>query len=95
VTHRNEAYFPEPERFVPERWENELEKRLPRYVFMPFGGGPRICIGNAFAMTEAILVLATIAQRYRFEPTGPQRLELVPTVTLRPKGGLPARLWQR
>ena len=95
VTHREPEHFPEPEAFRPERWLDGLDKRLPRYVFMPFGGGPRICIGNAFAMTEAVLALATIAQRFELEPTGGRELELVPSVTLRPKGGLPVRVRTR
>ena len=67
--HRHPSYFDTPEVFQPERFGPErgldLESRLPKFAYMPFGGGPRICIGNAFALMEARLVLATIAQRYR------------------------------
>src|SRR6266567_4381085 len=64
--HRREEYFPEPEKFDPERFTPEREKRLPRYAFVPFGAGPRICIGMYFAMMEGHLLLATLAQRVNF-----------------------------
>jgi cytochrome P450 len=67
--HRHPHYFDTPEAFQPERFgpeaNQDLESRLPRFAYMPFGGGPRICIGNMFALMEARLVLVTIAQRYR------------------------------
>lgn len=88
IVHRDPRWFPEPEKFAPERWENDFAKSLPRQAYFPYGGGPRICIGNAFAQMEAVLVLATIAQRARLTPTTAE-LELAPSVTLRPKGGLP------
>ena len=66
VVHRDPRYFEEPERFNPNRWADGLAKRLPRYAYFPFGGGQRVCIGNTFALMELPLVLATIAQRFRF-----------------------------
>lgn len=92
VMHRDERYFADPESFRPERWEDGLAKRLPRFAYFPFGGGPRLCIGNAFGMMEATLVLATIARRFRLEvlPGYPQGF--VQTATLRPRGGLLARV---
>lgn len=63
--HRDPRFFPDPERFDPDRFTPEREKALPKYAYLPFGGGPRVCIGNAFAMMEARLILATIASRYR------------------------------
>ena len=66
VTHRDPRYFPDPEAFRPERWLDGLAKRLPKYAYYPFGGGPRVCIGNTFALMEAALILATVGQRYRF-----------------------------
>jgi cytochrome P450 len=92
VMHRDPRWFEEPEAFRPERWLDGLEGRLPRYVFMPFGGGPRLCIGNRFAMLEAVLLLALLAQR--FQPRlMPDRFPApFPTVTLRPAGGVPVRL---
>lgn len=65
VLHRNPRYYENPDEFRPERWATEQIKQLPKYAYLPFGGGPRICIGNTFALTEAALVLATVAQRYR------------------------------
>jgi cytochrome P450 len=94
VMHRDEAYFPQPERFQPERWLDGLSRRLPRFAYFPFGGGPRLCIGNSFAMTEAILVLATIARRVTLRVETPQPLQLMPSITLRPKHGLSATVAQ-
>jgi cytochrome P450 len=73
VMHRDPRWFDEPERFRPARWAEGLAKRLPRFAYFPFGGGPRQCIGAAFAQMEAVLVLAAIAQRCRFTPApGPE-----------------------
>jgi cytochrome P450 len=88
AAHRNERYFPEPERFVPERWDNDFEKNIPKYAYFPFGGGPRICIGNQFAMMEARLILATIAQQYRLAAVAGQQIEPISFVSLRPKHGI-------
>jgi cytochrome P450 len=90
VVHRDPALFPEPERFDPARWTTGDARRLPRFAYFPFGGGPRVCIGTRFAMMEASLVLAVLVQRFRFAPTPETRLDLLPTVTLRPRG--PVRL---
>ena len=65
VMHRQEQYYPNPEQFDPERFSPEREAELPRYAYIPFGGGPHVCIGNSFAMMEARLLLATIAQRFQ------------------------------
>ncbi|MFN8372251.1 MAG: cytochrome P450 [Anaerolineae bacterium] len=88
AAHRNERYFPEAERFLPERWEGDFEKQIPRYAYFPFGGGPRICIGNQFALMEARLLLATIAQRYRLALEPGQTIEPISFVSLRPKVGI-------
>jgi cytochrome P450 len=96
VVHRDPRWFPNPEGFDPDRWTRERAEALPRYAYFPFGGGPRVCIGNHFAMTEATLLLATIVQRFRLELLPGQRLELKPSVTLRQKGpGLLVRLVER
>ena len=86
--HRNPQYFEDPEAFKPERWRDDFEKRLPRFAYFPFGGGPRVCIGNAFAMMEATLILATIAQRFRCELETGQTVTPWPSITLRPKEGI-------
>ena len=88
--HRRQDYFPEPEKFDPQRFTPENEKRLPRYAYMPFGAGPRICIGNHFAMMEGHLLLATLAQRVAFELVGGQQIVPDPNVnlTIRPKFGV-------
>lgn len=96
VMHRDPRYYDEPERFMPERFAGDLLKRIPAFAYFPFGGGPRICIGNNFALMEAALLLATIAQRYRLHLKEPgQVVEPEPLVTLRPKNGLPMRLEKR
>jgi cytochrome P450 len=89
VMHRDPRFWDEPERFLPERWRGGLAKRLPRYAFFPFGGGPRLCIGNAFALMEAKLLLATIAQRRRFALRSSREIAAGAAVTLRPRGGVP------
>ncbi len=88
VMHRDPRYFADPAAFNPDRWADGLADRLPRYAYFPFGGGPRLCIGHAFATMEATLVLAAVAQRFRLEllPGHPVVAETLPT--LRPKYGL-------
>ena len=94
--HRRPDVFSDPEKFDPERWDAARETPAMRQAFMPFGGGPRICIGNHFALMEAQLVLATWLQRLSFELIDPaRRFESVPLITLRPKGGVPARVRAR
>jgi cytochrome P450 len=89
--HRDPRWYDEPERFIPERWADGLERRLPKYAYFPFGGGPRVCVGNHFAMMEAVLVLATIARRWRVAvQAGEPAVRPKPMITLRPAG--PVRL---
>jgi cytochrome P450 len=95
VVQRDPKTFDEPEAFRPERWEGDLARRLPRFAYFPFGGGPRVCIGNRFAMMEAKLVLAVAAQRFRFEATPETNLTLLPSVTLRPRHGVRLKLVAR
>jgi cytochrome P450 len=89
-TQRDSRFFPEPEKFDPERWSAESLKRnaLPRFAYFPFGGGPRVCIGAGFAMMEAILLLATMAQRFRMTLVEKRKVKLLPSVTLRPRDGI-------
>ena len=88
VMHRDPRYFDRPEEFNPDRWGNDLAKRLPAYAYFPFGGGPRHCIGHAFAMTEAVLLLATIAQRFHFTLVPEHPIQPYPSITLRPRYGI-------
>jgi cytochrome P450 len=88
VMHRDPRFFREPERFDPDRWDERRAKDLPRFAFFPFGGGPRLCIGNTFAVTEAVLVLATLAQRFRFRLVPGHLVKPVPHLTLRPEHGI-------
>lgn len=81
--HRDETFFPEPEKFVPERFKPEEEKKRPRYSYMPFGAGPHVCIGNYFALMEAQLILSTMVQRVRLELMPGQKVVPDPGVTLR------------
>jgi cytochrome P450 len=95
VSHRDPRYFPDPEAFRPERWLDGLAARLPKYAYYPFGGGPRVCIGNTFALMEAAVILAAVGQRYRFTVASDGPPELNPQITLLPKGGIPAVLRRR
>ena len=86
VMHRNPRYWTQPDAFRPERWSNGETADLPKFAYFPFGGGNRICIGESFAWTEAVLVLATVARRWRFTPArGLTEVATEPLVTLRPK----------
>jgi cytochrome P450 len=93
--HRDARWFDEPDLFRPERWEGDFAKRLPRYAYFPFGGGPRLCIGQAFAQLEAVLVLATLAHAFDVEVLQSPRPTPEPSVTLRPRHGLRGRLSRR
>ena len=88
ITHRHPDFWEEPESFDPERFTPERVKQRHRFTYFPFGGGPRICIGTNFAMLEAQLLLATIAQRYELDLVPGHPVELEPLVTLRPKYGV-------
>ncbi|HEV2494774.1 MAG TPA: cytochrome P450 [Terriglobia bacterium] len=88
VMHRDPRYWDDPERFNPDRWTPEFEARLPRFVYFPFGGGPRVCIGASFALMEAALLLATIAQRFTLTLVPEHPVEPFPSITLRPKNGI-------
>jgi len=88
VVHRDPRWYDAPEEFRPERWENDLWKRLPRFAYFPFGGGPRQCIGNAFALMEATLILATIARKFRLRLVANHPVAPLASITLRPRHGV-------
>jgi cytochrome P450 len=94
VLHRDPHLYPEPERFDPERWREETAGRrsLPKFAYLPFGAGPRVCVGASLALTESALVLATLMQRFRFSLASAEPVKAFPSVTLRPKHGLPLRV---
>jgi cytochrome P450 len=86
LIHRDGRFYDEPERFHPRRWDGDLHRRLPKYAYFPFGGGPRVCIGNTFAMVEAVLLLACLCRRWRFVWPHDGPVELRPRMTLGPAG---------
>jgi len=88
VVHRNPDFWPDPLRFDPQRFLAEAANGRPRYAYIPFGGGPRLCIGDQFALLEGPLLLATIAQRYRLDLVPHRPVEMDALVTLRPRHGL-------
>lgn len=95
IAHRDPRWWPEPERFMPERWLNGAKESRPKYAYFPFGGGPRSCIGESFAWTEAVLVLATLLRDWRIESESAAPLRLTPTITLRPKDAVWMTLQRR
>ena len=88
ATQRDPRFFPEPEAFHPERWTEEFASSLPKYAYFPFGGGPRFCIGNTFAMMEIVLVLATIGQRFKLALAPDHPVSILPAMSLRPRDGI-------
>jgi len=88
LVHRDARYFPDPERFWPDRWTAEFKARLQPFAYFPFGGGARRCIGESFAWMELVLVVSTIAQRWRLRLVPGRSVVPQPVVTLRVKGGL-------
>jgi cytochrome P450 len=85
VVHRDARYYPDPVRFDPERWTPEARELRPKFSYFPFGGGPRVCIGESFAWMEGVLLIATIAQKFRMKLVPGQEVEPRPMITLRPK----------
>ncbi len=95
VTHRDPRYFPDPERFDPERWRPEAKEARPKFSYFPFGGGPRVCIGEGFAWMEGILILAAIGRRWRLLLEPGQSIVPAPGITLRPRDGIRMRVEKR
>lgn len=94
VMHRDGRYFDEPDRFAPERWAGDFARRLPKYAYFPFGGGPRVCIGAAFAQMETTLILATLMQAFRYRLVKGFAPTPRAAITLHPMGGMPMVLRQ-
>ena len=92
IVQRDKRYFKNPDEFVPERWLSEETKGLPKFAYFPFGGGPRICIGNSFATMEAIIVLIAVSQRFLVDVLSDRKIVPKASVTLRPKHGVRARV---
>jgi len=92
---RNSAYFPDPERFDPDRWLPEQQAARPRFSYFPFGGGGRGCMGEGFAWMEGVLVIAALAQRWRFRLADESLPELQPAITLKPRRGIHVRVEER
>ena len=95
VTHRDARFFPEPARFDPDRWTPEAKQSRPQYCYFPFGGGPRRCVGESFAWAEAILVLATLASRWKAHLVPGNKVAPNALITLRPKHGMPVTIERR
>jgi cytochrome P450 len=95
VLHRRSEWFPEPERFDPDRWLDARADHVPRHAYLPFGLGSRACIGEQFAWTELVIILAVVAGGWRLEPQEGHVVEPQYRVTVRPRGGLPmvAQRW--
>jgi cytochrome P450 len=95
VLHRHRTLWDDPDRFDPERFSRQSSAARPRFAYLPFGGGPRICIGAQLALTEVSLLVATLAQRYRLRLVPRQDIVLLHRVTLRPRDGIRMRLERR
>lgn len=95
VVQRDGRFFDDPGSFDPERWTDGRTEDLPPYAYFPFGGGPRMCIGSGFAKMEAMLLLATVAQRFGLEPVSGRNPVAQPSITLRPRDGIRTRLHER
>ncbi|HWP42122.1 MAG TPA: cytochrome P450 [Blastocatellia bacterium] len=95
VMHRDARFYPNPSLFDPERWTPEARAERPKFTYFPFGGGPRVCIGEQFAWMESILVIATLAQRWRFRLAPGFRAEPKPMITLRQRYGMQMQLERR
>ncbi len=92
TVHRDPRWYEDPDAFRPERWADGLAQRIPRFAYFPFSGGPRLCIGQQFALMEAVLMVADIARRYRLVMAPGTEVKADPALTLRIKGGLPMRV---
>ncbi len=95
ITHRDPRFFPDPERFDPERWTAEAQPSRPKFSYFPFGGGSRVCIGEQFAWMEGILLVATLAQQWKMRLVPGHPVDIQPLITLRPRHGMRMRVERR
>ncbi len=95
IMHRDPRFYTYPEEFDPDRWSTDRIQCLPKFAYFPFGGGPRSCIGASFAMIEATLLLATIAQRFQLRMVPAHPVVPTPSITLRPRNGIRMVLHER
>jgi len=95
IVHRDARFFPEPERFDPDRWSPEAIAGRPKFSYFPFGGGNRVCIGEQFAWMEGVLLIAALAQSWRMRLVPGHTVEVQPLITLRPKHGMKMTLEKR
>jgi cytochrome P450 len=93
--HRHPDYWKNPDKFDPERFSEENQKNIHKYAYFPFGGGPRLCIGNNFALMEAQIITATVLQHFKLELADDKTPEMEPLITLRPKGGIKMKIKNR
>jgi cytochrome P450 len=93
VTQRDTRFWDEAEKFIPERWEKtSIKEASNKFVYFPFGGGGRRCIGEQFAWTEGVLLIATLAQKWKLRLAPDQKIALKPLMTLRPKYGMKMKI---
>ena len=95
VMQHDARYFPDPFKFDPERWQPEAKEARPKFSYFPFGGGPRVCIGEPFAWMEGVLLIATIAQKWKMRLAAGQQIAMQPMITLRPKFGMRMHMERR
>jgi cytochrome P450 len=92
---RDPRWYPDPERFDPERWTEEAQEKRPKFSYFPFGAGPRVCVGESFAWMEATMILSTMARKWRMRLVKDHPVDLDPKITIRPTFGLSMHLERR
>src|SRR5438132_14276580 len=95
VMHHDPRYYPDPQKFNPNRWTPEAKAARPKFSYFPFGGGPRQCIGESFAWMEGVLLLGTLAQQWKARLVSEAPIEKMAAITLRPKNPVMMRLEKR
>jgi cytochrome P450 len=89
VMQRDRRYYPDPDRFDPRRWDAQAAPKAPKFAYFPFGGGPRGCIGQSYAMLEGVLIIATLARHWRMRVAPGHAVAFQPLINLRPRYGMP------